>query len=188
MMNEKDANSADSSTLASDGVGIINKVALSGIITIDLETYYSPGERVVFDIKEQLFQGLILKEKDFREFVKNEDWSKYTDKYVALICSADAVVPSWAYMLLVIHLEPFVKRVVFGNLETLETILYNEILNKLNLDEYKDARIVIKGCGHLPVPTAAYVEITRLLRPVAKSIMYGEACSMVPLYKQPKQI
>lgn len=167
---------------------IINKVALSGIITIDLEEFYPQGNRSVLDIKEHLFQGLILKEKDFREFIKNEDWSKYTDKFVALICSADAVVPTWAYMLLAIQLEPYVKKVVFGDLETLETILYNEILNKLNFDEYKDARVVIKGCGHLPVPKAAYVEITRLLRPIAKSVMYGEACSMVPLYKQPKQI
>jgi len=165
---------------------IINKVALSGIITINLEDFYPHGERVLFDIKEQLFQGLILKEKDFREFVKNEDWSKYRDKYAALICSADAVVPTWAYMLLAIQLEPYTKKVVFGDLETLETILYNDILNKLNINEYKDARVVIKGCGHLPVPQAAYVEITRLLRHVAKSIMYGEACSMVPLYKQPK--
>jgi len=167
---------------------IINKVALSGIITINLEEFYPQGEHVLFDIKEHLFQGLILKEKDFREFIKNEDWSTYTDKYVALICSADAVVPVWAYMLLATRLEPFVKKVVFGDLETLETVLYNEILNKLNMNDYKDARIVIKGCGHLPVPKAAYVEITRLLRSVAKSIMYGEACSMVPLYKQPKQI
>jgi len=167
---------------------IINKVALSGIITINLEEFYPQGEHVLFDIKEHLFQGLILKEKDFREFIKNEDWSTYTDKYVALICSADAVVPVWAYMLLATRLEPFVKKVVFGDLETLETVLYNEILNKLNMNDYKDARIVIKGCGDLPVPKAAYVEITRLLRSVAKSIMYGEACSMVPLYKQPKQI
>jgi len=167
---------------------IINKVALSGIITINLEEFYPQGERVLFDIKEQLFQGLILKEKDFREFIKNEDWSKYTDKYVALICSVDAVVPTWTYMLLATQLAPYVKKVVFGNLETLETVLYDEILNKLNINDYKDARIVIKGCGHLPVPKAAYVEITTLLRSVAKSIMYGEACSMVPLYKQPKQI
>jgi len=167
---------------------IINKVALSGIITINLEEFYPPGKRVLLDIKEQVFQGLILKEKDFREFVKNEDWRKYSDKYVALICSADAVVPTWAYMLLAIQLEPFAKKVVFGDLETLETVLYNEVLNNLNMNDFKDARIVIKGCGHLPVPQAAYVEITRLLRPVAKSIMYGEACSMVPLYKQPKQI
>jgi hypothetical protein len=167
---------------------IINKVALSGIITIDLEEFYPEGDRVLFDIKEHLFHGLILKEKDFREFIKKEDWSLYKDKYVALICSADAVVPTWAYMLLTIQLEPYAKKVVFGDLETLETVVYHEILNKLNTNDYKDVRVVIKGCGTLPVPQAAYVEITRLLRPVAKSIMYGEACSMVPLYKQPKQL
>lgn len=165
---------------------IINKVALSGIITIDLEEFYPQGERVLFDIKDLLFQGLVLREKDFREFVKNEDWTKYKNKYVALICSADAIVPTWAYMLLATQLEPYVKKVVFGNLEILETVLYNEILSKLNINDYKDARIVIKGCGHLPVPKAAYVEIARLLRPIAKSIMYGEACSTVPLYKQAK--
>lgn len=165
---------------------IINKVALSGIVTIDLEEFYPQGERVLFDIKDLLFQGLILREKDFREFVKNEDWTIYKNKYVALICSADAIVPTWAYMLLATQLEPYVKKVVFGNLEILETILYSEILGKMNINDYKDARIVIKGCGHLPVPKAAYVEIARLLRPVAKSIMYGEACSTVPLYKQAK--
>lgn len=165
---------------------IVNKVELSGIITIDLEDYYPPGDRVLFDIKDLLFQGLILREKDFREFVKNQDWSKYKDKYVALTCSADAIVPTWAYMLLATQLEPYAKKVVFGDLEILETILYNEALAKLNIDAYKNARIVIKGCGNLPVPKAAYVEITRLLRPVAKSIMYGEACSTVPLYKQAK--
>jgi hypothetical protein len=166
---------------------IINRVAKSGIITINLEEFYPSGERELFDIKGLLYQGLILKEKDFREFVKNEDWSTYTDKYVALICSEDAIVPTWAYMLLATNLVPFVKKVVFGDLETLETVLYNEILNELNINAYKGVRIVIKGCGDLPVPKAAYVEITRLLRPVAKSIMYGEACSMVPLYKQPKK-
>lgn len=165
---------------------IVNKVSQSGLITIDLEEFYPPGERFVFDIKDLLFQGLILREEDFREFIKNEDWNKYKDKYVALICSADAIVPTWAYMLLATHLEPVAKRVVFGDLETLETILYNEILSKLNINEYKDARIVIKGCGNLPVPKSAYVQITSLLRPLAKSIMYGEPCSTVPLYKQAK--
>jgi hypothetical protein len=165
---------------------IVNKVSQSGLVTIDLEEFYPSGERVLFDIKDLLFQGLILREKDFREFIKNEDWSKYQNKYVALICSADAIVPTWAYMLLATHLEPYAKRVIFGDLETLETILYNEILNKIKVDDYKDARIVIKGCGNLPVPKAAYVEIMRLLRPVAKSIMYGEPCSTVPLYKKAK--
>lgn len=165
---------------------ITNKVAQSGIITIDLEEYYPKGERVLFDIKDLLFQGLILKEKDFREFIKNEDWSKYKDKYVAITCSADAIVSTWAYMLLATHLEPFARKVVFGNLEILETVLYDEVLSKINPADYKDARIVIKGCGTLPVPVAAYVELTRILRPVAKSIMYGEPCSTVPLYKQAK--
>lgn len=165
---------------------IVNKVSQSGLITIDLEAFYPQGERFLFDIKGLLFHELILKEKDFREFIKNEDWNKYTDKYIALTCSADAIVPTWAYMLLAAQLEPFAKKVVFGNLETLETILYSEILAKINVQEYKDARVVIKGCGSLPVPKAAYVEITRLLRPAAKSIMYGEACSTVPLYKKPK--
>ncbi len=162
---------------------ILNKVAQSGIITINLEEYYPEGERKLIDLKELLFQGLVLREKDFREYVKNEDWSSYKDKYVSLVCSADAIVPTWAYMLLASNLEPFAKRVVFGNFEILETVLFNEILNSLNINDFKDARVVIKGCGTLPVPTAAFVEITRLLRPVAKSIMYGEACSSVPLYK-----
>lgn len=165
---------------------IINKVAQSGLITIDLEEFYPKGERVLFDIKDLLFQQMILKEKDFREFIKTEDWSKYKDKYIAIVCSADAIVPTWAYMLLATQLEPFAKKVVFGNLDLLETILYDEILNKMNINQYKDARIVIKGCGKLPVPVAAYVELARLLRPVAKSIMYGEPCSTVPLYKQSK--
>ena len=165
---------------------ILNKVAQSGLVTIDLEEYYPAGERFLFDIKDLLFQGLILREKDFREYIKNEDWTKYKDKYVALICSADAIVPTWAYMLLATQLEPVAKRVVFGDLETLEAILYNEVLSKIDPNDYKDARIVIKGCGNLPVPKAAYVQITSILRPVAKSIMYGEPCSTVPLYKQPK--
>lgn len=165
---------------------IINKVSQSGLVTIDLEEFYLPGERVLFDIKDLLFQGLILREKDFRDYIKNENWSKYKDKYVALFCSADAIVPTWAYMLLATQLEPVAKKVVFGNLETLETILYSETLNQLKIDDFKDARIVIKGCGNLPVPKAAYVQITNILRPIAKSIMYGEPCSTVPIYKKIK--
>jgi len=165
---------------------IVNKVSQSGLITIDLEEFYPAGERVLFDIKELLFQGLVLREKDFREFIKNEDWNKYKDKYVALTCSADAIVPTWAYMLLASQLEPIAKKVVFGNLESLETILYTEILSKIDINIYKDARVVIKGCGNLPIPKSAYVQITSLLRPLAKSIMYGEPCSTVPLYKQAK--
>lgn len=165
---------------------IINKVAGSGLITIDLENFYAKGERVLLDIKPLLFMELILKEKEFREFLKNEDWSKYKDKYVAVTCTSDAIVPTWAYMLLSVHLEPYAKKVVFGTLEVLESILFNEQLSAIDFQEYKDKRIVIKGCSNLPVPVNAYVQLTNGLRPYAKSIMYGEPCSTVPLYKAPK--
>lgn len=165
---------------------IVNKVSQSSLITIDLEEFYTPGKRIVFDIKGFLFQELILREKDFREALKNHDWKIYADTYVSLICSADAIVPTWAYMLIAAYLEPYAKRIIFGDLETLETILYQEVLSQLPFENYKDARIVIKGCGNLPVPKAAYVELTRLLRPLAKSIMYGEPCSTVPIFKQAK--
>lgn len=165
---------------------IVNKVAQSGLVTVDLEELYPQGERVLLDIKDNLFQGLILREKDFREFVSAQDWQQYRDKYVAVTCSADAIVPTWAFMLLAVSLEPFAKKVVFGDLELLETVLYNEVLSSIDIKQYDGARIVVKGCSNLPVPKAAYVELTRLLRPVAKSIMYGEPCSTVPLYKAKK--
>lgn len=162
---------------------IINKVANSGLITIDLEEYYPKGERVVFDIKPLLFQELILKEKDFREYIKNHDWTVYKDKYVAVICSADAIVPTWAYMLVGLALEPFAKKTVFGNLETLETVLFHEVLEKIDALQYKEQRVVIKGCSNLPVATNAYMELAQKLKPHVKSIMYGEPCSTVPLFK-----
>ena len=163
---------------------IINKVANSGLISFDLSAYYDKGERVVYDIKENLFHGLILREKDFREFVKDHDWAQYEGKNVAIICSADAVVPTWAYMLLVTKMEPYANRVVFGNLEALESVLYLDALAKVDIEQYKDQRIVVKGCGDIPVPVSAYVEITNKLRSVAKSIMFGEPCSTVPIYKR----
>jgi hypothetical protein len=163
---------------------IINKVVNSGLLTLDLEDYYHPGERVVYDITDNLFHGLILKEKDFREFLKAHDWTQYTDKNVAIICSADAIVPTWAYMLLATYLEPYANFFVFGGLETLEEALFSRALAKLDLASFKDARVVVKGCGNLPVPTYAYVEITRLLKPHVKSLMYGEPCSTVPIYKR----
>ena len=163
---------------------IINKVEQSGLMEFNLEEYYPKGVRILFDIKEQLFQGLILKEKDFREFVKNNDWSKYKDTFVALTCSADAIVPTWAYMLLSAALQPFAKKVVFVDLKTLETILFQESLAKINSEDFRDKRICVKGCGNLPVPESAYVEITRILSPIAKSVFYGEACSTVPITKR----
>ncbi len=165
---------------------IKNKVAESGLITIDLEEFYLDGERVLLDIKPLLFQELILKEKDFREFLKQEDWNKYKDKFVAVTCSNDAIVPTWAFMLLSLALEPFAKKIVFGNLEMLENTLYDEALNKMDLSQYKDSRIVIKGCSGKPVPTNVYVKLCAALRPFAKSMMYGEPCSTVPLYKAKK--
>jgi hypothetical protein len=163
---------------------IVNKVSTSGIVTINLEDFYIKGERVLFDIKPLLFQELILKEKDFREFIKNNDWSQYQNKFIALTCTADAIVPTWAYMLLTLALQPFAKKVVFGDLQTLDTLLFAEQLEKLNVKDYKDARIVIKGCGDIDLPKNAYVQLTALLQPHAKSIMYGEPCSTVPFYKR----
>lgn len=165
---------------------IVNRVANSSLITFDLEEYYHPGERIVYDIKDNLYQGLILKEKDFRDFVKNHDWSSYKDKNVSLICSEDAIVPTWAYMLLAIKLEPYANMVVFGRLDALEQALFQQALSKIDIQKYKDAKVVIKGCSKYPVPVYAYVEIVRLLTPVVNSLMYGEPCSTVPLFKKPK--
>jgi hypothetical protein len=170
------------------GNEIINKVASSSLITFDLEDYYQPGDRVLFDIKDQLFQGLILKEKDFRDFIKTNDWSQYQNKFVAITCSVDAIIPTWAYMLLSIALEPFAKQIVFGSLEDLEVHLFKSSLNKVDWSVYKDAKIVIKGCSKVNVPAAIYVEATNKLKPIASSLMFGEACSTVPLFKRAKTI
>lgn len=166
---------------------IVNRVAKSGLVTLDLEDYYHAGERLVYDLKDNLYMGLILKEKDFREFLKSHDWSQYAGKNVAVTCSEDAIVPTWAYMLLTTYLEPHAYTVVFGSLQDLEEKLYFDAINRINIEDYRDSRVVVKGCSKVPVPTAAYVEITRRLRPVAQSIMFGEPCSTVPLYKRPKQ-
>lgn len=166
---------------------IVNRVAKSGLITLNLEEFYPEGERVLYDIKENLWEGIALKEKDFRAFVKEHDWSQYQDKFVALHCSVDAIVPTWAYMLLATKLEPYANKVVFGDLDTLETILFEESINQnIKAEDYEDARIVIKGCSDKVVPPSAYVKLTEMLRPYAKVIMYGEPCSTVPLYKKPR--
>ena len=163
---------------------IINRVANSKLITIDLEDFYPEGKRVVFDIKDWLFEGLILREKDFRLKAKEHDWSQYQDNYVALTCSTDAIVPGWAYMLLTTYLNTFAKKVLIGNLEILETSLYQDIINKIDISFYIDKPVIIKGCANKPVPENAYILLTTKLMSVAKSVMYGEACSSVPLYKR----
>jgi Protein of unknown function (DUF2480) len=166
---------------------LVNKVAQSALVTLNLEELIHPGERVVYDIKDNLFMGLILKEKDFRTFIKENDWSVYAGKNVAIINSADAIVPTWAYMLLAIKLQPFAHRYVFGNLEALEQALFQEAIARIDPEEYRDAKVVVKGCGQIPVPNFAYVEIMKVLLPVVSSVMYGEPCSTVPLYKKPKE-
>jgi hypothetical protein len=164
---------------------IINKVAESGLITLDLAQYY-PAEQgiAVFDLKPFLFMELILKEKDFREALKNHDWEQYRGKHVGITCSADAIIPVWAYMLVAVYLQPVALSVRMGDADSLRNEVLLEGLQHIDTAEYTDKRVVVKGCGELPISNAAYMQITALLRPVAKSIMYGEPCSTVPIYKK----
>ena len=163
---------------------IINKVAESGLVTLDMETYYPKGETGVFDMKDYLFMQLILKEKDFREALKNTDWNKYSNKNVAVTCTADAVIPVWAYMLVASYLQPVAKETIMGDEKELHKTLFIKNLSAIDLNEFTDKRVVIKGCGETPIADYVYMEITKLLRPVVKSIMYGEPCSTVPVYKK----
>ena len=162
---------------------IINRVANSKLVTLDLEDYYPKGTRVLFDIKDWLYEGFVLREKDFRKNVSEFDWSQYQDSFVAITCSTDAIIPGWAYMLISIELEPYAKHIVIGDLEVLETAIYQDIITNLDISTYKNSPIIIKGCSKKPVPQNAYIMLANKLKPVAKSIMYGEACSSVPLYK-----
>ncbi|MFD2566571.1 DUF2480 family protein [Pseudotenacibaculum haliotis] len=165
---------------------IVNRVAKSPLINIDLEDFYPEGKRILFDIKDWLFEGIILKEKDFRDHVKNHDWSQYQDSYIALTCSEDAIIPSWAYLLLSTELAPYATKVVVGNLELLETSIYQEVIQNLDISEYTGKPIIIKGCANKPIPPSAFSFLIERIQPVAKNIMYGEACSTVPLYKAKK--
>jgi len=163
---------------------IINKVAQSKLITFNLEDYYPIGERMVLDITDWLYEGFILKEKEFRAFVEEHDWSQYKDAYVAMYCSTDAIIPGWAYLLLSVKLSGIAKKAVQGSLVDLETSIYQSIIENIDVSEYQDKLMIIKGCSKKPVPANAYVFLAERLKPVAKSIMYGEACSSVPLYKR----
>jgi hypothetical protein len=165
---------------------ILNRVANSKLISIDLEDFYPEGKRMVLDIKDWLEDGVVLKEKSFRESVNNHDWSQYKDAFVALTCGSDAIIPSWAFLLITTKLAPFTQRVVVGNLEEIENNLFSNIVQNLDVTPYKDKTVLIKGCSDKKIPETAYVQLIEKLMPVAASIMYGEACSNVPLYKAKK--
>lgn len=164
---------------------IKNRVAdNTNLVTFNLEDYYVEGERIQIDISQWLDQGFILREKEFRASLDNHNWEQYKSGYVAVYCSTDAIIPAWAYMLFVVKIAPFAAKTVIGSLEDLETIIYQEVLNELDVIPYKDKFVIIKGCSDKPVPQSAYLTITNKLISVAKSVMYGEACSSVPLYKK----
>ena len=163
---------------------IVNRVAQSKLVTFDLEELYPEGDRVVFDIKDWLYEGLILREKEFREKANQHDWSVYEGCYVALSCSTDAIIPAWAYLFLSSRLKPFAKAVIVGDLEDLETSIYQDILQNLDVSNFMDRPVIIKGCSNKPVPQNAYLFAIGKIQEVAKSVMYGEACSSVPLYKR----
>jgi len=166
---------------------IVNRVSKSPLITLDLESLYTQGERVLLDLKDLLYQGMILREKDFREWAKQHNWSQYENKYLAVTCTTDAIIPVWAYMLVATKATPYCKRIILGTLEQLEISLFDHAISTINLEEYKDKMVVVKGCSNLPVPDAAYLSISSKLLPFVKSIMYGEPCSTVPIYKKSKK-
>jgi hypothetical protein len=163
---------------------IINKVSNSGLITIDPEEFYPADAIALIDIKEQLLEGFLLREKDFREFIKTHSWNQYIGKHVAVFCSNDAIIPRWAWMLVATALQPYAKKIVFGNADELVKTGYDEYIAAMDIEQYRDQRVVIKGCSHKQVPVSAYIALTERLTPVVKSIMYGEPCSTVPVYKR----
>jgi len=166
---------------------IVNKVANSALEVFDLEDYYPKGIRAQIDISQWLLEGFLLKEKDFRAHLQEHDWSQYQDQYVAINCSTDAIVPAWSSILVAIQLAPFAKKIVNGTIEDLDSSLYEELLSKIDYSAYENKAVIIKGCSKKPVPMRAYILAAHYLRPFARSIMYGEACSAVPLYKSPKK-
>ena len=166
---------------------LVNKVAQSGLITLDLEQYFPEAALIGFDLKQFLFREMILREKDFRQALKEHDWEQYTGKILAVYCSTDAIIPMWAYMLVTTYAAPFAANILQSDPEKALEILYLQKISELDLSPYEGQRMVIKGCSDKPVPAAAYLEITRRLQPLAQSIMFGEPCSTVPVYKKPKK-
>lgn len=163
---------------------IVNKVAKSPLIVIDLEDFYTEGKRISFDIKDFLYEGLILKEKDFREALSNLNWNIYKDAYVAVNCSSDAIIPIWAYLLIATHLQNIAKKVIKGSLEDLESLLYLESITNLDTGIYEGKKVMIKGCNKKTIPDSAYVFLAERILPVVQSLMFGEACSTVPVFKK----
>ncbi len=163
---------------------IINKVAGSALMELDLEDYYPSDQIAVFDLKPMLFMELILKEKDFREALTKFDWAPYQDKIVAVTCTADAIIPVWAYMLVAVYLQPVAKDIILGDEKEAHQQVFMENIRAIDVNQYADKRVVVKGCGDQPIGEFAYLQITKMLRPVAKSIMYGEPCSTVPVFKK----
>jgi len=166
--------------------GIVNRVAKSPIITFNLEELYQDGPRHILDISQWLHEGIILIEKEFRTILKEKDWSEYTDSYVCLQCSTDAIVPSWAYMLVSTYLNPVAKKVIVGSKEEMNQILFTEVINNIDAEQYRNRPLIVKGCSDKPVPETAYLQLIQKLQPVVKSLMFGEACSAVPLFKAKK--
>lgn len=163
---------------------IVNRVAQSKLVTVDPGDYYPEGKRVLLDIKNWLYEGFILREKDFRKALKDHDWDRYRDTYVALTCSSDAIIPAWAFMLVATYLTPFCRKVVAGDMELLETAVYHDALQDVDFSRFKDLPVIVKGCADKPVPRNAYIMLVEQLQKFAKSVMYGEACSSVPLFKR----
>lgn len=161
-------------------------MSTSALVTFNLEEYYPQGRRILLDISDWLYEGIILKEKEFRALVEEHDWEQYQDALVAVQCSTDAIVPGWAFMLVTTRLQPYAAEVVQGDLELLETVLYKRVIDDLDVSALKDKPVIIKGCSHKPVPPNAYIWATQKLQGVARSVMYGEACSSVPLFKKKK--
>lgn len=163
---------------------IVNRVAKSPLITLDLEAFYPEGNRFGIDLSQWLEEGLILREQQFRDALKGHDWEVYADGYVHLYCSTDAIVPAWAFMLIGSYLQGIAREVVVGSRELLETLLFRKGLKTMDLEAYRDRPVIIKGCSNLPVPSSAYVWALQQVQEVARSVMYGEACSAVPIFKK----
>ena len=167
---------------------ITNRVSSSGLITLDLEDLYPKGERLGYDLAQHLWQGLVLREQQLRDELKAVDWTNFQGKHIAIFCSEDAIIPTWAYMLLAIRLEPVATTVFYGTLAALEDYLFEKAIDSLDLSAYKDQKVVVKGCSKVEVPISAYVHVTNRLRPLVQSLMFGEPCSTVPLYKKAKVV